>query len=125
MKRVLFLTLLIFATLTVNAQQIDKSELKKLKTFLSQTSRSNKTNAQSIGIKDLNNPLSWHGVEWSNGHLKSIMWRGYSLSGDLDLSDMTMLQTVDLSRNKLTSLNISGCTKLKSLNVSNNHIEKL
>ena len=53
MKKVLFISLLIFIATAINAQQIDKNELKQLKSFLSQTSHSNKTNAQIIGIKDL------------------------------------------------------------------------
>ncbi|MBO5720637.1 MAG: hypothetical protein J6R61_03830, partial [Bacteroidales bacterium] len=112
MKKVLFISLLIFVVTSINAQQIDKNELKQLKTFLFQISHSNKTNAQIIGIKDLNNPSSWQGVEWSNGHLKSIMWRGLSIEGELNLSNMVYLQNVDLSRNKLTKINVSGCSNL-------------
>ena len=125
MKRYLLLTLVVITTIMVNAQQLSKTEVKQLKTFLQLPSHSNKSNAQLIGIKDLNAPASWNGVEWSNGHVKSIMWRGYSLSGSLDLSEMKALQSVDLSRNKLSSVNLSGCEKLKTFNVSNNHIEDL
>ena len=125
MKRYLLLSIVAFVVTILNAQQLSKTEVKQLKIFLQLPSHTNKTNAQVIGIKDLNNPISWNGVEWSNGHVKSIMWRGYSLSGNLDLSNMKALQSVDVSRNKLTNVNFYGCENLKTLNVSNNHIEIL
>ena len=100
MKRCLILLLVVFSVITINAQQLSKNEVKQLKTFLQLLSHSNKTNAQLIGIKDLNNPATWNGVEWSNGHVKSIMWRGYSIAGDLDLSGMVDLQNIDLSKKR-------------------------
>ncbi|WNE39993.1 MAG: hypothetical protein GBAus27B_000060 [Mycoplasmataceae bacterium] len=45
-----------------------------------------------------------------------------SLSGSLDLSDFTNLESLDCSSNKITSLSLKNCDKLININCSNNKL---
>ena len=71
------------------------------------------------------------GYQWDeNGRLIGICWRDCSMSGSLDLSELTALTILDCSWNQLSSLDVSNNTaltyldcyinQLSSLDVSNN-----
>lgn len=54
--------------------------------------------------------------EWdASGHLTEIWWDGCNLSGEISLSDFTHLTCVYISGNALTSLDLSECNKLAEL----------
>ena len=111
--------------MTVFAQKVDKKEMKQLQAFLSQPAEKDGTNAQALKIVDMNAPSTWEGVTVANGHVTAIEWKDKKLGGSLDLSNFSALATVDVSRNKLTSLNVSGDVALTELNASRNALSAI
>lgn len=51
----------------------------------------------------------------NNGHIEEIVWNGVGLSGNISLSGLSGLKEFYCERNKLISLDVSACTKLKYL----------
>lgn len=122
MKKAIIMLAVILGCMSASAQQVNKNELKQLQAFLTQNSEKEGTNAQALGISDLKNPASWEGVKVENGHVTSIEWKDKKLAGTLNLSGFTALQSLDVSRNSLTSLNVSGDAALSELNAYRNRL---
>ena len=122
MKKVFLMITLMLGCMTVFAQKIDKNEAKQLKAFLSQPAEKDATNAAALKVTDLNNIAGIEGVKVENGHVTSIEWGDKHLAGTLDVSGFTALKKLDVSRNKLTGLDASGSTALSELNASRNQL---
>ena len=76
MKKVALLFAVALCSLAVNAQKINKNELKQLQAFLSAPAEKEATNAQALKITDVNAPSTWEGVTVANGHVTKIDWKG-------------------------------------------------
>ena len=62
MKKVALLFAVALSSLAVNAQKIDKNELKQLQAFLAAPAEKEATNAQALKITDVKSPATWEGV---------------------------------------------------------------
>lgn len=71
--------------------------------------------------KDLNSRQYF----WENGRLISIGWSECNLSGDLDMSELKALITMDCSNNHLNRLDISKNKTFRSLDCINNNLNSL
>lgn len=74
------------------------------------------------------NPLTWNGVVWSEDiprRVVGIDWRGYLVSGNLDLSDFKKLTSVVVGNSDIRSLNVEGDTELEVVTCNYNNISKL
>ena len=108
-----------------------------LKTFLDATSANGTvTNGvMACGSDYSADPATWDGVTWVDvsGEMRvhSISWPDASLKGNLDLSDCTSLQGVDVTAyygvadNALSNIDVSGCTALTLIYCENNAITSL
>ena len=66
------------------------------------------------------------GYQWDeNGRLIGIGWRGCSMSGSLDLSELTALTKLDCSWNQLSNLDVSKNTALTHLDCNSNQLSSL
>jgi uncharacterized protein YjdB/Leucine-rich repeat (LRR) protein len=69
---------------------------------------------------------SWTAVSWSNTtdnqRIVGLNLSGESLSGNLDVTALTALTSLDVSGNALTGLNVTGLTNLSTLNCSSNQL---
>ena len=110
MKKALLIIAVVLGSMTAFAQNLDKNEAKQLKAFLTEGTNASalKANPKSLG--------SIEGVTVSNGHVTAIQWKDKKLTGALDLSGFKALTKVDVSRNHLTSLDVSDCPALEQLN---------
>ena len=120
MKKILLLTLLVGISCCVYAQMLDKAEARQLKTFLIQSSENGVTNADALKVYNVDKLSNVEGIVIQNGHVISIKWVDKHLSGNLDLSSFKMLKSVDVSRNKLSSLSVANNPSLVDLNASKN-----
>lgn len=125
MKKYLLMIALMLGSMTVFAQKVDKNEARQIKSFLSQNSEKDGTNAQALKVTDLNSIAGIEGITVENGHVTAIEWKDKKLAGQLDLSGFTALTKVDVSRNKITSLNVEGDAALSELNASRNALTSL
>lgn len=73
-------------------------------------------------IEDLNNESVY---TWENGRLIEIYWRETNLSGNLDVSDLTNLTSLNCYGNELTSLDVANLTNLTYLDCHNNQLTSL
>ena len=67
-------------------------------------------------------------ITWSTGaskRLVSLVVNSAELTGSLDLSGCTALEELNVSQNQLTELDVSGCTALTSLGCFDNQLTKL
>lgn len=74
------------------------------------------------------NPENWTGVTWSNGNprrVQRLLIAGRSLSGKMDLTGLTELNSLECSSNQLTALEVSTLTNLTSLSCYYNQIKVL
>jgi len=63
---------------------------------------------------------------WNDqGRLTMINWTEENVSGKLDLSSFTALESVNLEYNSLEELDVSGCDLLENLNCGENNLHKL
>ena len=122
MKRIALFLAVALASVGVFAQNLNKNELRQLQAFLNQPAKEAATNAQALKITDLKAPSTWEGVTVANGRVTAIKWNDKKLAGTLDLSGFTALQSVDVSRNALTSLTVANDGALTELNASRNRI---
>ncbi|NMP38267.1 MAG: hypothetical protein GX051_09165 [Clostridiales bacterium] len=117
-----------------------QSDVAKIKTFLELTGSSGETNYSLLGINIEADPRTWETEAWSEdmGYIyKNLvefdasgrvvaLWLPYdsAVEGVLDLSGLSALRLLEISSCLgITSLNISGCTSLKSIyNNSNTFI---
>ena len=106
---------LMIGCMSASAQKIDKNELKELQAFLSQPGEKDATNAEALKITDLKTPSSWEGVTIENGHVTAIEWADKHLAGSLNLSNFSALTKLNVSRNAITSLNLTGDAALVRL----------
>ena len=114
MKRILLIAVAILAGIAAVTAQ-NKKEVSQLRQFLQQTSAHGDANYIRLRLS-LNNPASWSGVVWgSDGRVVSIEWGDKKLAGSINLSGFTSLKKVDLCRNKIDSVNLAGCTSLQYL----------
>ena len=70
----------------VFAQNISKSELKSLQTFLNQPASEGGNNAEALKMVG-SNYAACPGIKTENGHVTEIDWSGHKLAGTLNLSN--------------------------------------
>jgi hypothetical protein len=116
------------------------AEVQKIKTFLEKQSMvEGKTNADLLGITDLNEPGTWTGVGWTdrhpdspilepimleNKHVQYIQWP-QSLGSSLEISGFSYLQMFQLNhyggsygdRSKYTDISIHDNPRLESIRI--------
>ena len=109
----------------LQAQKPVKGEMQNMAAFLNQTSATGVTNAQELGISDLSNPTAWPGVKTQGGSITEIDWHGKKLAGNLNLSGFANLVKVDLTDNKITTLDVSNDPSLVVLNAGRNHLAEV
>ncbi len=120
MKKVLFLIALALGCTSAFAQKLDKAEARQLKNFLTQTAEKDGTNANALKVVNINDVSAIEGVTIENGHVTAIEWKDKHLAGDLDLSGFKALKKVDVSRNKIASVDVSDDPVLTDFNASRN-----
>lgn len=106
----------------------DQHDADRLRAFLEQDSGDGVSNGRQISPSYRpDDPATWSGVNWSdNGRVASINWGWFlSLGGDLDLSGLDEMRTLDCSYNNITTLDLTGCDKLFMLKCSSNQLNKL
>lgn len=108
MKKAILMITLMLSCMTVFAQKVDKNEAKQIKAFLSQNAEKEGTNAQALKVTDINAVGSIEGITVVDGHITAIDWKDKHLAGDLNLSGFTALTKVNVSRNAIKTLNVSG-----------------
>jgi hypothetical protein len=127
---------------TAHAAEIpyDAAEVIKIKAFLAKQSMvEGKTNADLLGITDLNEPGTWTGVGWidkhpnstilepimlENKHVQYIQWP-QSLGSSLEISGFTYLQMFQLNhsggsygdRSKYSDISIHDNPRLESIRI--------
>ena len=108
-------------TCVIGEAAYNERDAERLSAFLTQNENGTKVNDEF----DKDDPATY-GVEWEwkDGEfcLKSVEWSDKKLSGELDLSDCVNLETVDVSKNELTSLNVNGCDALEEIDASENEL---
>ncbi|MDE6242608.1 MAG: hypothetical protein K2M14_01205, partial [Muribaculaceae bacterium] len=125
MKRIALFLAAALATVGVFAQNLNKNELKQLQAFLNEPAKEAATNAEALKITDLKAPATWEGITIANGHVTDIKWNDKKLGGALNLAGFSALQTVDVSRNAITSLTVANDAALTELNASRNKITEV
>lgn len=69
-----------------------------------------------IAVRDKNGELNEDYYSWdASGHLSEIYWEELGLQGEISLTEFTHLISVDIYENAITSLDLSGCSKLEYL----------
>ena len=122
MKKALLLIALMVGCMSLSAQKVDKNEVRQLQAFLSQPAENAATNAAALKITDLSSPATWEGVTVENGHVTAIDWADKHLAGALNLTKFTELKTINVSRNRLTEVNLSGNAALTRADLQRNRI---
>ncbi|MDO4627882.1 MAG: fibronectin type III domain-containing protein, partial [Planctomycetia bacterium] len=107
----------------------DLNQIQKLQNFLEQTDANGVKNGTKINSNyDSNNPNTWS-ITWTTvdglKSAKEIRWASKTLSGKLDLSDFTELESLYCTSNQLTELNVSNCTALAYLSCYSNQLTEL
>jgi hypothetical protein len=101
-------------------------EVTKLKAFLNQPSSvAGKTNGQQVNDAYNPNDPSTFGVTWTTGlekQVEGLYWSSKNLSGDLDLSNFTRLERVNVGFNQLKTVNVNSCAMLSSFLVRGNQL---
>lgn len=70
----------------------------------------------TIAVRDKDGELNEDYYTWdASGHLSEIYWEELGLQGDISLTEFTDLTSVDIYDNAITSLDLSGCSKLEYL----------
>lgn len=126
------------ANYTANAADRDgdgfvDNDYNKLLSFLKLTSaEAGKTNGQVLNPDfDQTEPKTWAGLaEWKGGYITSIHWEGADengggLAGRLDLSGCVRLNTLNVPKNSLTSIILTGDAALTSLSCRYNSLTAL
>ncbi len=73
-------------------------------------------------------PSSWDGVTWNSASPRRVYRLNInekSLSGSLDVSELSYLNTLNCSDNNLTGLNVSGLIQLTTLIFNNNSVSSI
>ena len=122
MKKALLLIAVMVGCMTASAQKIDKNELRQLQQFLSLPGEKHATNAEALKITDLKNPSSWEGVTVENGRITAIEWSDKHIAGSLNLSGFTALKKLNVSRNAITSLDLNGASSITRIDAQRNKI---
>ena len=126
MKRIFIIALSFLGCCAVlTAQNYNKKEVKSLQEFLNQTSSKEKPNYALFKRTNINDPSTWEGVTWENGHVTVIDWRGRGLAGALSVDNFSQLQRVDVTTNQLTSFSAAKCSALVSIEVGKNKLSSL
>ena len=103
----------------------DHHDYQKLVTFLEYADGGVKNGKKISGNYDPAQPwtwlITWQNIEGTN-RVTEIVWWYKELTGSLDVSGCSSLQTLDCSSNQLTSLNISGCPVLDYLRCRSNRL---
>lgn len=103
-----------------NAHELCEDEITALLALYNQSDNS------ALLDWDITDPSSWTGIAWnSSGNVTAIDLPYLDLEGTLDLSDFSVLESVNLAGNKLTSINLTDCDTLINLNVSANNLTSL
>ncbi len=124
MKRTVLFMAAIMTLSCAWAQKISKNEAKSLQTFLSQTAAKGGNNAEALRMVG-NNVATCPGIKVENGHVTEIDFKGKDLAGTLDLSGFTALKKVDVSNNKITSLTLNNNPALVEIYAGKNRIHTM
>ena len=96
MKKLIYLLAIALTATAAYAQKVNKTELAQMQKFLSQPAKESATNAEALNITNLKNPSTWEGVTIENGHITQIDWKDKKLAGQLDLTGLNALTSVDI-----------------------------
>ena len=101
--------------------EYNEHDVERLRGFLSQNG-----NGAKVNSKFKASDPETYGVEWTEidgeYRLTAIDWRNKKLTGVLDLSGCANLEKLDVSKNKLTSLNVDDCDALEEIDASENEL---
>ncbi len=100
-----------------------------LRNFLEQTDGSGVKNGEKLNSNyDVDDLDTWSGVAWTETSDKRVLEIDFSVAsslvGTLDVSGCTKLTSLNCSDNRLTTLDVSNCTALTTLNCSSNALTK-
>ncbi len=140
LKQTILLTMFVLLGITAQAQTYNAADVSALQVFLGQTSaNTTKTNGEQLGLPaslpaddswietlTTNGKISWTDTEPKQ--LKTILIIGPSslvegLGGILDVSNLTALESLNCSGNRLTKVIVTGCSSLTNLNIYLNQIK--
>lgn len=103
-----------------STDEYNSTQTEQLKTFANQGD-----NLSALGW-DLDDVTSWDGIEFdADGNVTDIDLSYKSLTGSLDLSNITTLKTVNISGNGITAFNLTDCTNLEEIDCSFNNLTTL
>lgn len=75
---------------------------------------------------DLNNPKTWNEIVWDdNGNIKEIDFSYLNLSGVLDCSNFSALQSINVYGNNISQIILTNCNSLENLNIADNSIHSI
>lgn len=126
--------ILILSAISVSAKSFPRkapsgyeaSDYEKMSAFLETTDDSGVKNGAKLSDGySVSDPSTWTGVEFTDSEpkrIKSFTAVEVPLTGVLDLSGLTALETVMLRWNAVTGADFSGCTNLKRLTLSDNRL---
>jgi len=113
----------------IGAQKYNKnypfnaSELSSLTDFANMS-----LNLEKLGW-DMENPSTWQGVEWkiigNEYHITDINFDGLDLEGDFSLPEAEYVESVSMQNSSLSTINLSGCANLSTINCYNSGISDL
>jgi len=102
---------------------VPDSEYNALKAFYQSTDGDNWTRKWVITVNDLNQ-RSWEGVGLYAGHVVSVQLPSNNLSGSIpDLVDLPYLQTLNVSGNSITGIDVPLPVTITNLQINNQSVE--
>lgn len=106
-------------------------EYGKLRDFLNLTSSDGThTNGWQLNnAYDPLDPVTWGGITWTasttDRRVQSLSWNSKSLADDLDVSGFTKLTSLNVNENELTGLNVTNAAALRWIYCDSNNISSL
>jgi gliding motility-associated-like protein len=119
----LIILITIFTTLSLYSQTYNSTDLNALLAIDAACDGSNQLNWNTEA-----DPGLWTGITWDNSMPKRVyyLWiKSMSLTGTLDVTELTNMTSLQCQSNKLTGLNISGLTNLHGLECYSNQLTNL
>lgn len=124
---------------TINCPEgYDEHDWEKIVIFLNQTNKeTNISNADILGITDLNNPesepferyITWCDDKDNKKHIQEINFLKYknakNLFGELNLEKCEYIEYINIDGTQISSINIAGDKKLTTLNCRNCKLKEL
>lgn len=103
----------------ITAAAKDENDVKNLKNIIKELRSKGAKVSENI---DANKQYGW---DIKTGRLTYITWINKDIKGELNLSKLDALTSINCSRNDITYINVSGLSDLYELECSHNKIKKL